>query len=77
MAIRPLDAIYPIVYLDCIVIKVRQDKRGINKSLYLALDVNREGHKELPDMWLSENEGARFWPGVLTELQNRGVKDTS
>lgn len=72
---RPLDAVYPIVYLDCIVVKIRQDKQVINKSIYLALGVNMEGHKELLGMWLSENEGAKFWLGVLTELQNRGVKD--
>jgi transposase-like protein len=72
---RPLDAIYPIVYLDCIVVKIRQDKQVINKAIYLALAVNMEGHKELLGMWLSENEGAKFWLNVLTELTNRGVKD--
>jgi len=72
---RALDTVYPIVYLDCIVVKIRQDKRVINKSIYLALGVNMEGHKELLGMWLSENEGAKFWLNVLTELQNRGVKD--
>ena len=72
---RPLDAVYPIIYLDCIVLKIRQDKRVINKSVYLALGVNLEGQKELLGMWLSENEGAKFWLNVLTELQNRGVKD--
>jgi transposase-like protein len=72
---RPLDAIYPIVYLDCIVVKIRQDKRVINKAVYLALGVNMEGHKELLGLWLAENEGAKFWLSVLTELQNRGVKD--
>ncbi|MCH7510278.1 MAG: IS256 family transposase [Proteobacteria bacterium] len=72
---RPLDAIYPIVYLDCIVVKIRQDKRVINKAVYLALGVNMEGHKELLGLWLAENEGAKFWLNVLTELQNRGVKD--
>jgi putative transposase len=72
---RPLDPIYPIVYLDCIVLKIRQDKQVINKAVYLALGVNMEGHKELLGMWLSENEGAKFWLNVLTELQNRGVKD--
>jgi len=72
---RPLDAVYPIVYLDCIVLKIRQDKQVINKAVYLALGVNMEGHKELLGMWLSENEGAKFWLSVLTELQNRGVKD--
>lgn len=72
---RPLDEVYPIVYLDCIVVKIRQDKRVINKAIYLALGVNMEGHKELLGLWMSENEGAKFWLGVLTELQNRGVKD--
>lgn len=72
---RPLDEIYPIVYLDCIMVKVRQDKQVTNKAVYLALGVNMEGKKELLGMWLSETEGAKFWLNVLTELQNRGVKD--
>ena len=72
---RPLDEVYPIVYLDCIVLKIRQDNHVINKSVYLALGVNLEGQKELLGLWLSENEGAKFWLGVMTELQNRGVKD--
>lgn len=72
---RPLDGIYPIVYFDCIVIKIRQDKKVINKSIYLALGINFEGHKELLGLWISENEGAKFWLSVLTELHNRGVKD--
>lgn len=72
---RPLDPVYPIVYLDCIVVKIRQDKQVINKAIYLALGVNVEGHKELLGMWLSENEGAKFWLGILTELKNRGLED--
>ena len=72
---RPLDPVYPIVYLDCIVLKIRQDKQVINKSVYLALGVSMEGHKELLGMWISENEGAKFWLNVLTELQNRGLQD--
>ncbi|MCW9716628.1 IS256 family transposase [Avibacterium sp. 21-594] len=72
---RPLDAVYPIVYLDCIVVKVRQDGRIINKSVFVALGVNLEGHKELLGLWIAENEGAKFWANVLTELQNRGLKD--
>jgi putative transposase len=71
---RPLDAVYPIVYLDCIVLKIRQDKRVINKAIYLALGINVEGHKELLGLWMSENEGSKFWLSVLTDLQNRGVK---
>ena len=77
---RPLDAIYPLRssaahYLDCIVLKIRQDKRVINKSIFLALGINTEGHKELLGMWIAENEGAKFWLSVLTELQQRGVED--
>ncbi|WCN09033.1 IS256 family transposase [Marinomonas mediterranea] len=71
----PLDSVYPIVYLDCIVVKVRQNKQVINKAIYLALGVNMEGQKELLGMWMSETEGAKFWLSVLTELQNRGVND--
>ncbi|MDW3045277.1 IS256 family transposase [Vibrio sp. Vb1554] len=72
---RPLDAIYPIVYLDCIVVKTRQDKRIINKSIFLALGINTDGQKELMGMWIAENEGAKFWLSVLTELNQRGVED--
>ncbi|ELN2738676.1 IS256 family transposase [Pluralibacter gergoviae] len=72
---RPLDAIYPIVYIDCIVLKVRQDSRVINKSVFLALGINIEGQKELLDMRLAENEGAKFWLNVLTELKNCGLND--
>ena len=72
---RPVDELYPIVYLDCIVLKIRRDKRVINKAIYLALGINLEGQKELLGLWLAETEGAKFWLSVLTELQNRGLKD--
>ncbi len=72
---RPLESIYPIVYLDCIVVKVHQDGRVINKAIYLALGVTVEGRKDLLGLWISENEGSKFWLGVLTDLQNRGVND--
>jgi len=72
---RQLDSLYPIVYLDCIVVKVRQDGSVINKSVFLALGINTEGHKELLGMWIAENEGAKFWLNVLTELKNRGLED--
>jgi len=72
---RPLDATYPIMFLDCIVVKVREDNRVINKAVYLALGITTEGHKELLGLWISKNEGAKFWLSVLTDLQNRGVKD--
>ena len=72
---RPLDPVYPILYLDCIVIKCHQEKRIINKSVYLALAINCEGRKELLGLWVAENEGSKFWLSVLTELNQRGVKD--
>lgn len=72
---RPLDNLYPIVYLDCIVVKIRQDGSIINKSVFLALAINTEGHKELLGLWIAEHEGAKFWLSVLTELKNRGVED--
>ena len=72
---RPLDAIYPIVYLDCIVIKIRDNLRVVNKSIYLALGVNMDGKKDLLGLWMSDNEGAKFWLSVLTELKNRGVQE--
>jgi putative transposase len=72
---RPLEKIYPIVYFDALVVKIRQDKQVINKSIYLALGVNLEGQKELLGLWISENEGAKFWLSVLTELKNRGLQD--
>jgi putative transposase len=72
---RPLDALYPIVYLDCIVVKVRHSGSVINKAVFLALGINTEGQKELMGMWLAENEGAKFWLSVLTELKNRGLQD--
>ncbi len=72
---RPLDEIYPIVYLDGIVIKVRQDKQIIKKTMYIALGVNLEGKKECLGLWLSKNESSKFWLGVLNDIANRGVKD--
>lgn len=72
---RTLDRLYPIVYMDALVIKVREDKRVINKAFYLALGINMDGQKELLGIWVSQNEGAKFWLNVLTELKNRGVDD--
>ncbi len=61
--------------MDAIVIKVKENKQVINKAIYLALGVNMEGQKELLGMWVSPNEGAKFWLNVLTEIKNRGVQD--
>jgi len=72
---RPLDPLYPIVYLDCIVVKVRQNKQVIKKSIYIALGIDLEGHKQLLGLWIAETEGAKFWLSVLTELKARGVED--
>jgi putative transposase len=72
---RTLDAIYPIVYLDALVVKVRHEGRVINKAIHLALGVNLGGQKELLGLWMTNNESSKFWLSVLTELQNRGVRD--
>lgn len=72
---RPLDPVYPIVFLDCLVVKSREEGRVRNKSVYLALGVNMEGHKELLGLWIANTEGAKFWLGVVNELKNRGVED--
>ena len=72
---RPLDHLYPVVYFDCIVVKVREHSRVINKSIYLALGINLEGRKELLGMWIAQTEGAKFWLSVVTEIKNRGVEE--
>lgn len=72
---RPLEALYPIVYLDAIQVKVRDEGQVQRKAVYLALGVNLDGEKELLGLWIAQTEGAKFWLQVLTELQNRGVED--
>lgn len=72
---RALEAVYPIVFLDGIVFKVRNDARVINKCVYSVLGINLEGRKEILGIWMSENESASFWTTVCNELKNRGVKD--
>jgi len=72
---RPLDALYPILYLDALQVKIKSEGRVANKAIYLAIGVNLQGTKEVLGMWASENEGAKFWLGVVTELRNRGVRD--
>ena len=71
---RPLDAIYPIVYLDCIHVKVREGTVRV-KAVYLAIGITMEGEKEVLGLWLAQSEGAKFWLQVVTELRNRGVQD--
>jgi len=72
---RPLDAVYPIVYLDALVVKIRDTGHVRNKAIYVAIGVNMQGNKEVLGLWASQAEGAKFWLQVLTELKNRGVAD--
>jgi len=72
---RPLSSVYFVVWMDGIVFKVRQNGKVINKTIYLAVGLNTDGHKEVLGMWLGENESAAFWMSVLTDLRARGVED--
>ncbi|HFF2733022.1 IS256 family transposase [Escherichia coli] len=72
---RPLDALYPVVYLDCLVVRSRDSGAVQNKSVYLALGINTDGEKELLGLWMAQTEGAKFWLSVMNELKNRGVQD--
>lgn len=72
---RPLEAVYPIVWLDGLVVKVRHNKQVVNKSAHIVLGVNLRGEKEVLGLWLAETEGAKFWLAVLTELRHRGARD--
>jgi len=72
---RPLESVYPIIWLDGIVVKVHQGKQVIRKAVHVVLGVNLHGEKEVLGLWITENEGAKYWLSVLTELKNRGVKD--
>ena len=71
---RSLERVYPILYLDCIHVKSRDNNVVINKAVYLAIAVNMEGKKELLGIWVGKNEGSKFWMSVITELKNRGVE---
>jgi putative transposase len=72
---RPLDRVYPIVYLDALQVKIRDGQHVNNRAVYVAIGVNLQGSKEALGLWSSANEGAKFWLGVLTEIRNRGVED--
>ncbi len=72
---RPLDAVYPVIYLDCIHARVRDAGSVRTKAIYLAIGINMEGHKEILGLWIAQTEGAKFWLSVVTELKNRGVQD--
>ena len=72
---RPLEDVYPIVYLDAVRIKVKHNGQIVKKAVYLAIAVTMGGVKEVLGMWAAETEGAKFWLSILTELRNRGVRD--
>jgi len=72
---RQLEAVYPIMYLDAIQFKVRDNGHVRNKAIYLAIGVTIEGYKEVLGLWIAQTEGAKFWLQVVTELKNRGVTD--
>ncbi len=72
---RPLDRLYPILYLDCLMVKTREAGTAANRAIYLAIGVNTDGIKEVLGLWTAPTEGAKFWLSVVTELKNRGVND--
>jgi putative transposase len=72
---RPLEAVYAIVYLDALYVKMRHEGRVENRAVYVAMGIGLDGQKDVLGLWTSSNEGAKFWLGVLTELKNRGVKE--
>lgn len=72
---RPLEAFYPILYLDALHLKLRDNRHVQNSAVYVALAINAQGHKELLGLWVGQAEGAKFWLSILTELKNRGVED--
>ncbi|MFZ2503442.1 MAG: IS256 family transposase [Nocardioides sp.] len=72
---RPLDSLYPVIYLDAIVVKVRDGAHVVNKAAHIAVGVDMDGIKHVLGIWLQSTEGAKFWAGVCAELANRGIKD--
>lgn len=72
---RPLESVYPIVFIDAVHFSVRQDNQIVKKAAYIVLGVDTEGTKDILGIWVGENESAKFWLGVLNNLKNRGVKD--
>jgi transposase-like protein len=72
---RPLDAVYPIVYLDALMVKVREDRSVRTRACYLAIGVTVDGEREVLGLWWQETEGAKFWLAVLNDLRRRGVQD--
>ena len=72
---RPLDPLYPIIYLDALIVKIRDGGHICNKAIHIAIGVNMDGRKEVLGLWIAQNEGAKFWLQVITDIKNRGVQD--
>ena len=72
---KPLDSVYPIVFIDAVHFSVREDNRVVKKAAYIVLGINKEGYKEIMGIWIGENESSKFWLGVLNDLKQRGVND--
>ncbi len=72
---RPLEALYPVIYLDALVVKVRDGSHVINKSAHIAVGVDMDGVKHVLGIWIQTSEGAKFWAGVCADLANRGIRD--
>jgi len=71
---KPLESIYYMVWMDCLVVKVRQDNKIVNKSVYIVLGLNETGHKQILGLWIANSESASFWLNVLNDLKARGVE---
>jgi putative transposase len=72
---RPIESLYPILFLDALMVKMRHEGQVENRAVYVAIGIDLEGRKDVLGLWTSANEGAKFWLQVMTELRNRGVKD--
>lgn len=72
---RPLDSVYPILFIDAVHFSVREENRVVKKAAYIVLGINKEGYKEVLGIWVGENESSKFWLGVLNDLKQRGVQD--
>ena len=72
---RPLESFYPVMFFDALRTNIREEGHVVKKSVYLALAIGLDGQKEVLGLWIEQNEGSKFWMGILNELKNRGVKD--
>lgn len=72
---RPLDSVYPIIFIDAVHFSVREENRVVKKAAYIVLGINKDGYKEILGIWIGENESSKFWLGVLNDLKQRGIED--